>query len=125
MWSSVTVRFGLRLGESLKVGENVVARGSEARRGEVVLKPRGRRLGAAEIALAAACGCAELEVFARPAVAIVATGDELVELDQAMEGHQIRNSNGYALAAMVEAAGGDGAAVGDCAGYAGGCAGAD
>jgi molybdopterin molybdotransferase len=63
-------------------------------------------MGAAEIALAAACGRTEIAVHARPAVAIVATGDELVELDQRPDAHQIRNSNGYALAALVEAAGG-------------------
>ena len=64
-------------------------------------------MGAAEIALAAACGRAEIAVRKRPMVAIVATGDELVELDQTPEAHQIRNSNGYALAALVEAAGGE------------------
>ena len=45
-------------------------------------------------------------MYACPTVAIVATGDELVELDQAPGPEQIRNSNGYALAALVEAAGG-------------------
>jgi molybdopterin molybdotransferase len=93
-------------GRRLRAGENVVPRGSEAGLGEVLLAC-GTVLGAAEIALAAACGRAELTVYERPAVAIVATGDELVELDQTPEAQQIRNSNGYALAAMVEAAGGE------------------
>jgi molybdopterin molybdotransferase len=93
-------------GHMLRMAENVVARGSEARAGEVLLSV-GTELGAAEIALAASCGLADLHVYARPGVAIVATGDELVELDQRPEAHQIRNSNGYALAAMVEAAGGE------------------
>ena len=90
----------------ISVGENVVPRGSEARRGDVVLRG-GTRLGAAEIALAATCGCAELAVFAQPKVAIVSTGDELVELNEQPEAWQIRNSNGYAIAAMVAAAGGE------------------
>jgi molybdopterin molybdotransferase len=94
-------------GRSLRAGENVVPRGAEALAGSVVL-PAGRLLGAAEIAVAASCGLAEIEVFARPRVAIVATGDELVELDEPMEAWQIRNSNSYALAALVEAAGGVG-----------------
>jgi molybdopterin molybdotransferase len=89
----------------LAPGENIVIRGSEARRGEQVLAG-GTRLGAAEIALAATCGCAELSVFARPTVAIVSTGDELVEVDQEPAFQQIRNSNSYAIAAMVTAAGG-------------------
>ena len=68
----------------MHAGENFVPRGSEARAGDVVL-PAGTVMGAAEIALAAACGWAELEVFERPKVAIVATGDELVELDEVPE----------------------------------------
>lgn len=97
----------VQAGRSLRVGENVVPRGAEARAGSVVL-PAGRVLGAAEIAVAASCGLGSVEVFARPKVAIVATGDELVELDEPMEAWQIRNSNSYALAAMVSAEGGIG-----------------
>jgi molybdopterin molybdotransferase len=92
-------------GRVLHAGENIVPRGSEARQGKVLLTV-GTPMGAAAIALAAACGYAELAVFRRPIVAIVATGDELVELDEPLAAHQIRNSNSYALAAMVEAAGG-------------------
>ena len=92
-------------GRQLRAGENVVPRGSEARQSAVLLAA-GTEIGAAEIALAAACGSTELAVYRRPVVAIVATGDELVEVDQTPEMHQIRNSNGYALAAMVETAGG-------------------
>jgi len=94
-------------GRSLRVGENVVPRGAETLAGKVVL-PKGRVLGAAEISVAASCGLAEVKVFARPHVAIIATGDELVELDEPMEAWQIRNSNSYALAALVDAAGGVG-----------------
>jgi molybdopterin molybdotransferase len=86
-------------------GENVVQRGSEAKLGETVVAA-GTRMGAAEIALAASCGCAELEVLTRPVVAIVSTGDELVEVSEVPEAQQIRNSNSYAIAAMVQAAGG-------------------
>jgi len=94
-------------GRTLRVGENVVPRGAETVAGKVVL-PAGRVMGAAEISVAASCGLAEVSVFARPKVAIIATGDELVELDEPMEAWQIRNSNSYALAALVEAAGGVG-----------------
>jgi molybdopterin molybdotransferase len=90
---------------TLTPGENIVPRGSEARLDDEVLHP-GIRIGAAEIALAATCGFAELEVFLKPTVAIVATGDELVEVDRQPEAQQIRNSNSYAIAAMVAAAGG-------------------
>jgi molybdopterin molybdotransferase len=95
-------------GRSLRVGENVVPRGSEARRGDAVVAA-GTAMGAAEIAVAAALGATEIAVRKRPVVAIVATGDELVEVDQTPQEHQIRNSNGYALAALVAAAGGQAA----------------
>ena len=94
------------VGRGLDTGENVVARGSEARAGQVVVTA-GTRMGAAEIALAATCGLTEVAVFARPRVAIVATGDELVEVAETPEEQQIRNSNSYALSAMVAAAGGE------------------
>jgi molybdopterin molybdotransferase len=92
-------------GRQLRSGENIVPRGSEARAGQTLLAP-GTAMEASEIAVAANCGYADLDVYRRPVVAIVATGDELVELAETPEAHQIRNSNGYALAAMVEAAGG-------------------
>jgi molybdopterin molybdotransferase len=82
-----------------------VSHAAEARAGDTLL-PAGRVLRAAEIAVAASCGRAQVEVFAQPKVAIVATGDELVELDQQPEPWQIRNSNSYALAALVGGEGG-------------------
>jgi molybdopterin molybdotransferase len=91
-------------GRSIASGENIVPRGAEAKAGEVIV-PRGTRISAAQVAAAAACGAAQLNVFARPRVAIVATGDELVEVDQQPLVHQIRNSNSYSLAAQILAAG--------------------
>jgi molybdopterin molybdotransferase len=93
-------------GRSPCAGENVVPRGSEARVGAIVL-PSGTAMEAAEVALAAACGRNSLRVFRRASVAIVATGDELVEVDQVPDEQQIRNSNSYGLAALVAKAGGE------------------
>jgi molybdopterin molybdotransferase len=70
------------------------------------LLPSGSTIGFGQIALAAACGCAELEVFRRPRVAILTTGDEIVAVEAEPAPGQIRNSNGPMLAAMVAAAGG-------------------
>jgi molybdopterin molybdotransferase len=92
-------------GRTLRSGENIVPRGSEARTGDIVL-PIGSRIEGAEIALAASCGYASLAVFRKPTVAIVATGDELVELSIKPKAHQIRNSNSYGLAALIAQAGG-------------------
>lgn len=91
---------------TLHGGDNIVPRGSEAHAGQVVL-PAGSIVGGAETALAAACGRSSLNVFRRPRVAIVATGDELVELNETPEEQQIRNSNSYGLAALTVEAGGE------------------
>lgn len=89
----------------LTVGENIVSCGSEARTGDDVLLP-GTEMDAAAIALAAACGAAKLSIFSQPSVSIVATGDELVDVDEIPGPEQIRNSNSYGLAALVTRAGG-------------------
>jgi molybdopterin molybdotransferase len=93
-------------GRTIRNGENIVRRGSEARAGETLLPP-GTIIEAAEIALAASCGQSRLTVSRRPRVAIVATGDELVEIEATPEPRQIRNSNSYGLAALVTETGGD------------------
>jgi molybdopterin molybdotransferase len=86
-------------------GQFISAKGGEARRNEVVLK-RGRRMGYAEIAMAATVGRTELLVYRRPRVAIVATGDELVGVGETPRDYQIRNSNSYSIAAQVKRGGG-------------------
>jgi molybdopterin molybdotransferase len=86
-------------------GDNVVPQGSEARAGDEML-PAGSGIGYAQIAVAAAVGKAALRVSVRPKVAILATGDELVDLTAVPAPHQIRNSNTYSLAAQVTASGG-------------------
>jgi len=86
-------------------GENISAQGCEAHRGDVLLDP-GRRLGFAEIAMLATVGLPRVRVFRRPEVAILATGDEVVEIEQAPRDFQVRNSNAQALAVQVIRAGG-------------------
>lgn len=86
------------------VGLNVVQRRSEARAGDDLL-PAGTQMDAAAIALAATCGFEEVVVFARPAIAILSTGDELVELNAMPSEYQIRNSNSYSIGALVRSEG--------------------
>jgi molybdopterin molybdotransferase len=90
----------------LKQGDNIVAQGTQAMAGDLLL-PAGTAIEFAQIALAAACGSITLEAFVLPRVAIVATGDELVTVESSPAAGQIRNSNGPMLAAMVAAAGGE------------------
>lgn len=89
---------------AIAAGDNIVPQGAEALADAVIL-PRGTRMAAPQIGAAAACGAAELRVYQQPRVAIVATGDELVEVSIRPQTHQIRNSNSYSLAAQVSAAG--------------------
>jgi molybdopterin molybdotransferase len=107
----VMVEHTQRRGERIEVaravaaGDNIVARGAEARLGGVLLE-RGVRLNDAAIALAASVGKARVEVFEKPRVAILSTGDELVSLEDLPGPTEIRNSNTYSLAVQVKAAGG-------------------
>ncbi len=91
---------------AVTTGDNIVTRGAECRGGDMVLA-RGTRLRAQEIAVAATIGCSQLSVFDTPPVAILSTGDEVVEVDQRPGPVQIRNSNAYSLSAQIERAGGE------------------
>ncbi|MGA9471370.1 MAG: gephyrin-like molybdotransferase Glp [Terriglobales bacterium] len=91
---------------SVKSGENFVPRGAEARAGKVLVEP-GRRLDHSLMAIAAAVGKSGVRVFRKPRVAVLSTGDELVEIGATPGPSQIRNSNSYSLAAQVQEAGGE------------------
>ena len=95
----------VEISRAVQAWENIVRQGSEAAAGSVVLQC-GRRLGAGEIGLLAAVGKEQVRVFAKPRVAILPTGDEVVPAGQVPEWFQIRNSNAASLAAQVEASGG-------------------
>ncbi len=88
-----------------EVGANVRRAGEDIRRGEVVLK-KGTTLRPPEIGLLASIGVSRAPVHRRPRVAILATGDELVDIDAPLTPGKIRNSNEYANAAAVLQAGG-------------------
>jgi molybdopterin molybdotransferase len=87
-------------------GNNVRGSGDDARRGTVMLRP-GVEISAAEIALLAALGVDPVVVSRRPRVALLATGDELVPVRDALQPGQIRDSNSPHLAAGVARAGGE------------------
>jgi molybdopterin molybdotransferase len=91
---------------SISTGENFVPRGAEARAGQPLLE-RGRRLDHAGIAIAASAGKSRVQVYSKPRVAVLSTGDELVEIDATPGPAQIRNSNSYSLAAQVQNACGE------------------
>lgn len=87
----------------VSAGRHVHLRGSDHKSGEVIIRA-GVRLSGREIAVAAACGHGALTVTHSPKVAVVSTGDELVEVEALVAPHQIRRSNDYALrAALIKA----------------------
>jgi len=96
----------LTAGRTITAGDNIVPLGAEARSGDPPLQA-GTSLLPSEIALAASCGYARVKVYRRPRVAILATGDELIDVAELPLLQQIRNSNSYALAAAITAAGGE------------------
>ena len=85
-------------------GQFVHRRGADAAAGAVLLAP-GIRLGAPETAIAASAGRGSLEVSRLPRIAVISTGDELVEPEKPIEAHQVRRSNTYGLAAALRLAG--------------------
>lgn len=89
-----------------KSGDNFVPCGAEAKAGDLLLQS-GTRMNPASIAIAASVGKAKIKIYRKPRVAILATGDELVEFNEQPNAVQIRNSNSYSLAAQVKRAGGE------------------
>lgn len=95
----------VKTSRALSAGENVSQHASQARMNDALLPP-GHRLGFADAALLAMVGMPRAQVFARPQVAILATGDEIVEVQETPLEYQVRNSNVESLAVQVRGAGG-------------------
>src|SRR5580698_2024130 len=104
-WGTLEGKF-VDIQRRVSSGENFVPLGAEARAGQLLLD-RGRRLDHAGIAIAASVGKSQVQVFRRPRVAVLSTGDEVVEIDAMLAPAQIRNSNSYSLAAQVVNVGGE------------------
>ncbi len=91
---------------TLTAGTHIAPRGCEALQGTPLLAA-GSRIDYPAIALLASTGHPTVQVYRKPRVAILATGNEIVEVDQTPAPQQIRNSNAQSLAAQVERAGGE------------------
>lgn len=98
--ATITVKHGA----AFSAGNAVHRRGSDHRQGDVIVRA-GVRLTGREIAVAAACGYHTVTVSQVPKIAVIATGDELVEVDSPVAPHQIRRSNDHALRAALQVAG--------------------
>ena len=97
-----SVRFGDEVAPV--AGRFIHLAGSDAAEGRILLEP-GLLLGSREIGVAASCGAAWLEVSKIPRIAVVATGDELVAVEEIPAPHQIRQSNAHSLAAALTGTG--------------------
>jgi molybdopterin molybdotransferase len=95
------------IGRAAEPHQNINPQGCEAAAHQIVLH-RGKRLDYTDIAMLATFGHERIAVYQRPRVALIATGDEIVEVNESPQEFQIRNSNIYSLAAQVDRAGGVG-----------------
>jgi molybdopterin molybdotransferase len=96
----------IEIRKAVAPGENIVPQGAEAKHGSLLLE-RGTRLNEAAIAVAASVGKSQIQVFILPRVAILTTGDEIINIGQSPAPAQIRNSNSYSLAVQARQAGGE------------------
>jgi molybdopterin molybdotransferase len=94
----------LRISRAVKPGDSIQVVGQDIAQGELVLA-RGTALGAAEIGLLATVGRVRVQVYRRPLVAVLATGDEVYEPGAPLSHGGIRDSNRYALLAAAREAG--------------------
>ncbi len=90
----------------VKVGENTRPRGMDLRAGQVVLQ-KGRKLKPQDLGLLAMLGVARVQVHKKPRVALLSSGDELLDVDAPLTAGKIHDLNSYALAALIENAGAD------------------
>jgi molybdopterin molybdotransferase len=90
--------------KAASVGENIRQRGMDLHAGETVLLA-GRQLKPQDLGLLAMLGISSVTVYHKPRVALLSSGDELVDPDAPLEKGKIRDSNSYTLAALIESAG--------------------
>jgi molybdopterin molybdotransferase len=98
--------FPVKIFGPVKPGTFIRPRGQDIQRGQVVLQS-GRLIGPADVGLLASLGISQMPVYRKPKIALLSTGDELISPDQPLTPGKIRDSNSYAIAALVEQHGGE------------------
>jgi molybdopterin molybdotransferase len=101
-----TLSNSVRIYQGISPGDNVRPKGKDLRIGDVVLRP-GRLLAPQDIGLLAMLGNREIEVYRRPKIAMISTGNELTPLGEALSPGKIHDSNAYTLSAQIERDGGE------------------
>lgn len=87
--------------------QNISFRGEDVRSGDLVLR-KGKQILSQDIAVLASCGHVRVPVSKKPDIAVISTGDEIIEPDNVPLRSQIRNSNAYQLLSQISLAGGNG-----------------
>ncbi|MBL8050096.1 MAG: molybdopterin molybdotransferase MoeA [Anaerolineales bacterium] len=87
--------------KKVNVGENIRPKGTDIKSGQVVLQ-KGRFIKPQDLGLLATLGIANVEVYKKPRVALLSSGDELLDVNSPLEEGKIRDSNSYTLASLLE-----------------------
>lgn len=95
----------VKIFKEVKKGKNIRRKGEDVKSGDLVI-PEGKLIRPQEIGMLAALGFSSVKVIKKPGVAILATGNELIEIDAEITPGKIRNSNSYILYSLVEKYGG-------------------
>lgn len=91
----------VKIYEYLKPDSNIVKKGEDIEVGDIVLK-KGKLITPADIGIMASLGISKIKVYTKPKIALIATGDELVDINESLQDGKIRNSNSYMLAAQIK-----------------------
>jgi molybdopterin molybdotransferase len=95
----------VRIFKKVKPGENIRRRGEDIRKGELIIS-KGTRLKASHLGILASLGMPRIKVTRRPKIAILATGDEVIKVEDELKPGKLRNSNSYILSSQVLNCGG-------------------
>ncbi len=90
-----------KITNEIKLRANIHYRGSDQKKGEIIIK-RNKKISVAEIGVLATVGQSMIQVSKLPKIAIITTGNELVDIDKRPEAHQIRKSNVHVLSALLK-----------------------
>lgn len=101
----------VKIFKSLKSGSNIARMGEDMKVGDLVLNDKVT-IGPAEIGILASLGKSHVKVYAKPRIAILATGDELINISEELKDGKIRNSNSYFLSAQIKRLGAEAVTLG-------------
>ncbi|RKD31645.1 gephyrin-like molybdotransferase Glp [Thermohalobacter berrensis] len=92
--------------KAISPGENLIFKGDDIKKGELVLE-KGKRVTSQDIGALAAIGISKVKVYRRPKFYVISTGDEIIDIDEELEIGKIRDINGYSLSALIKKIGGE------------------